>query len=127
MAAIDAKSLKTGFQEVAEKSNVLQMIGEELKRRGVSAGLSIKPVVGQTVSFTEGGKKLAGKILEVLGGRVKIDMGGKIVVASIEQLTSAVVGEVAKAAPTADPLTEEAKKYKTAEEFVEDVLDDKAV
>ena len=94
MGTVYSDTLKTGFQEEFKKANIFNLLGEELKRRGVGMpkGLSMNPIpfTGQTVSFTEGGKKLVGKILDVVGDRISIDLGGSIVYATQEQLIGAV-------------------------------------
>ena len=90
MSAFDEEIGMTVFEEQVKKTSFMKLIASELETRGVSVGLAVKPVVGQTVTFTEGGKKLAGKILEVVGDRVKIDIGEAVIAATTDQLISAV-------------------------------------
>lgn len=87
LKAIDTQTGKTVIQQYAEQRSIISMIGDELEASGFSAGLSIKPVKGQTVSFKgPEGKEIVGKIAEITGNRVIIDMEGRQIVATLSQL-----------------------------------------
>lgn len=93
MSATDTQTLETGFQEFAKSRSLVGMLAEEINNSGMSLGLSIKPVVGQRVSFmTDAGKSLVGKIAEINGNQAIIDMEGRQVIAMLSQLRPPIEG-----------------------------------
>jgi len=85
-----------------------------------------KAKIGQSVNFTDPkGIVLSGVIKEITGQRAIINLAGKEVVATLSQLSLPEVATGGKPPveppPTAvlEPLAVEARKYETAEEFVQ--------
>lgn len=73
------------IQQYAQRRSLLGLVLDEFKRMGESGELRI-PKVGETVQFNSQGELLRGVIKQIEGERAIIKMGGREVVATLNQI-----------------------------------------
>jgi len=85
LGAIDVDTRMTGWQQLAARKTITRMLLDEIDASGLSIGLSIKPVVGNTVTVMSKGKPILGKVTEILGNRVTVEAEGRQIIAMMSQ------------------------------------------